>query len=167
MDRDAILIRLRERILAFAASRISRDVAEDLTQEVLMVLEEKYAHVTTIDELVPLSLQIMRFKMAGARRKTHRRGEAGQVSVSDIQLPDTAADPEMSARQQELLQRLTAAIEKLPYRCREIFRLKLLGRTFAEIQDELDAASINTVYTWDARCRKNLLDQLGGRWEPE
>jgi RNA polymerase sigma-70 factor (ECF subfamily) len=25
--------------------------------------------------------------------------------------------------------------------------------------------SINTVYTWDFRCRKNLLELMGGNWE--
>jgi RNA polymerase sigma-70 factor (ECF subfamily) len=167
MTRDEILGLLRERIVAFAASRISRDVAEDLAQEVFIVLEEKYPEVALLDDLVPLSLQIMRFKMAGVRRKVHRRGEAGSVSVDDIQVPDLKANPEMHARREETLRRLTGAMEKLPPRCKELFRLKLLGKTFAEIQEELGAASINTVYTWDARCRKNLLELMGGRWETE
>jgi RNA polymerase sigma-70 factor, ECF subfamily len=167
MDRDEILARLRERIVAFAASRISRDIAEDLAQEVLIVLHDKYPEVSRIEDLLPLSLQIMRFKMAAQRRKVQRRGEAGQVSVDEIQLPDSGSSPETYARREEMLRKLTAAIEKLPPRCKELFRLKLLGKTFAEIQDELDAASINTVYTWDSRCRKNLLDLMGGRWEAE
>jgi RNA polymerase sigma-70 factor (ECF subfamily) len=167
MGRDEILTRLRERIVAFAASRISRDVAEDLAQEVLIVLHDKYPEVTRIEELLPLSLQIMRFKMAGLRRKVQRRGEAGNVSVDEIQLPDFGSSPEMYAQREEMARKLTAAIEKLPPRCKELFRLKLLGKTFAEIQEELDAASINTVYTWDLRCRKNLLDLMGGRWEAE
>ena len=25
--------------------------------------------------------------------------------------------------------------------------------------------AINTVYTWDHRCRKNLLELMGGDWE--
>ena len=167
MERDEILGRLRERIVAFAASRMSRDVAEDLAQEVLIVLHEKYPEVERIEELLPLSLQIMRFKMVGLRRKVQRRGESGQVSVEEIQLPDSGTSPEMYARREELLRRLTAGIEKLPPRCKEMFRLKLLGKTFAEIQQELNAGSINTVYTWDSRCRKNLLDALGGAWETE
>src|SRR5919202_1269256 len=97
MQRDEILVRLRERIVAFAASRMGRDVAEDLAQE--------------------------------------------------------------------MLERLTAATQRLGERCRQIFRLKLLGRTFPEIQEELGAASVNTVYTWDARCRQRLLELMGGRWE--
>ena len=163
MSRDEILARLRERIVAFAASRIQRDQAEDLTQEVLVVLEQKYADVTALDELLPLSLRIMRFKLAGFRRKQERHGIADDVS--EMQLADSRPTPESQAEREELLRLLSQAIPKLGDRCREIFRLKLLGRSFAEIGEELGAASINTVYTWDARCRQKLLELMGGRWE--
>ena len=165
MERDEILLRLRERIVAFAASRIAGDAAEDLAQETLMLLHDKYAHVTRLEELFPLSMRIMRFKMVAMRRKSYRRGEAGQVSIDDIQVPDLAPDPATFVERKEMMERMTAAIAKLGTRCREIFRLKLLGRSFAEIQVEMSAASINTVYTWDARCRKQLLDEMGGHWE--
>lgn len=165
MDREEILARLRERIVAFAASRIARDTAEDLVQEVMVLLEEKYRHVSELDELLPLSLQVLRFKLAGARRKAHRRGEAGQISLEEIQLPDLEPNPAEYVERKEMLERLTQAIGQLGGRCREMFRLKLLGRGFAEIQKEMGAASINTVYTWDARCRKQLLELMGGRWE--
>jgi RNA polymerase sigma-70 factor, ECF subfamily len=164
MHRDEILTRLRERIVAFAASRTERDVAEDLAQEVLIVLEEKYAHVEPIEELVPLAMQIMRFKMVALRRKLVRRGETGSVSVDDVQLPDPAADVASHIEKRELLDRLATAISHMGDRCRELFRLKLLGRSYAEIQHELGAASINTVYTWDARCRRELLERVGGNW---
>src|SRR4051794_24544113 len=144
MNRDEILIRLRERIVAFAASRMGRDVAEDLAQEVLVVLQSKYPDVETLDELLPLSLQILRFKMASFRRKIIRRGERTAVSAEDLQPPDLGPSPEVWAERQEMLDRLTAAVQRLGERCREIFRLKLLGRTFPEIQHELGAASINT-----------------------
>lgn len=143
---------------------MGRDASEDFAQEVLIVLEEKYSHVTALSELLPLSLQIVRFKMAGARRKSARRGEAGQIPVDEIQLPSPAATPEEQASRQENIERLTAAVRTLGERCRELFRLKLLGRSFAEIQQHFGAASINTIYTWDARCRKNLLEKMGGRW---
>jgi RNA polymerase sigma-70 factor (ECF subfamily) len=126
VSRDDILSRLRERIVVFAASHLSRDVAEDVAQEVLIVLHEKYAHLDRLEDLLPLSLQIVRFKIMSLRRKAARRGEYTQVSVTDIPLP---------------------------------------GKTFPEIQKIMGAAAINTVYTWDHRCRKNLLDLLGGDWE--
>jgi RNA polymerase sigma-70 factor (ECF subfamily) len=165
MTRDEILAQLRERIVAFAASRMGRDAAEDLAQEALILLEEKYPNVTELSELLPLSLQIVRFKMAGARRKSLRRGELSQVPVEEIQLPSATLSPEEQVRRQQSVERLTTAVQRLGERCRELIRLKLLGRSFAEIQEHFGAASINTVYTWDARCRKNLLDLMGGRWD--
>jgi RNA polymerase sigma-70 factor, ECF subfamily len=164
MNRDEILTRLRERIVAFGASRMGRDVAEDLAQEVLIVLEAKYSHVVELSELLPLSLQIVRFKIAGARRKSIRHGETSQESLEELQLPSPAMSPEEQASRQQNIDRLTTAVQKLGERCRELFRLKLLGRSFAEIQEHFGASSINTIYTWDARCRKNLLDLMGGRW---
>ena len=164
MDRDEILGLLRERIVGFAASRIGADSAQDLAQEILMLLHDKYPHVIAFEELVPLSMQIMRFKIAALRRKGIRRGEAGQIPVDEIPLPDPRESVTSYMERRELLERLQSAIDKLGERCREIMRLKLLGRTFAEIQRELGAESINTVYTWDARCRKQLLDLMGGGW---
>jgi RNA polymerase sigma-70 factor (ECF subfamily) len=165
VDREQILASLRERIVAFAASRIARDIAEDLAQEVLVLLHEKYSHVTRLEELLPLSFQIVRFKMVSLRRKAARRGEYTQVSVEDIQLPDLGSDPVARLERKQMSERLTAAISRLEGRCRDLFRLKLEGKTFAEIQTVLGANSINTIYTWDARCRKRLLELMGGSWE--
>jgi len=130
-----------------------------------VLLHEKYSHVTRIEELVPLSFQIVRFKMVSLRRKAARRGEYTQVSVEDIQLPDASLDPGVRLERKQMSERLTAAIGRLGDRCRDLFRLKLEGRTFAEIQESLRTGSINTVYTWDARCRKQLLELMGGSWE--
>jgi RNA polymerase sigma-70 factor, ECF subfamily len=156
---------LRERIVAFAASRISKDLAEDLCQEVMLLLHEKYAHVEELSELVPLALQIVRFKLMSQRRTAQRRGEYTSVSVEEIQLPDLGSSPLGEFERKQMLLRLEAAIRQLGERCQRIFRWKLQGKSFAEIQELLHAASINTVYTWDFRCRQNLLDLLGGSWE--
>ena len=164
--RDEILARLRERIVLFAASHLSRDVAEDLAQEVLMLLHEKYAHLDKVEDLLPLSLQIVRFKIMSQRRKSVRRGEYSQVSISDIQLPDLDANPADFVERKQMLERLSKAMSGLGDRCRELLRLKLQGKTFPEIQKIMGAAAINTIYTWDHRCRKNLLEAMGGSWEP-
>ena len=165
MNRDQILLAVRERIVAFAASRYRREFAEDVAQEVLEVLVEKYPHVTSITELVPLSLQIARFKMMSSVRTSVRRGEHTAVPVDEAPLPDPLPSPEEQAESRERIERLQAALKGLGERCRQLLRLKLQGRTFAEIQAEMGAASINTIYTWDLRCRRQLLDALGGDWE--
>lgn len=164
-SRDEILEKLRERIVGFAASRLQRDAAEDLAQEVLILLHQKYGHLERLEDLLPLSLQIVRFKMLAFRRKTQRRGEYTQISVDGIQVPDGAADPLAAAEQREMRERLIAAVSKTGERCRKLFALKLEGKSYAEIQAILGVGSINTVYTWDFRCRKHLMELMGGSWE--
>lgn len=165
MDQDAILKSLRERILAFATLRVSRAQAEDVTQEVLVVLHEKYRHVADLAELVPLAFQVLRFKMLDAHRKSLRRGEYNQESVDDLPLAEPGDDPMTQLDQKQRVDRLLAAMTQLGERCRELFKLKLEGNSFPEIQKLMGQASINTIYTWDRRCRKQLLSLMGGSWE--
>jgi RNA polymerase sigma-70 factor (ECF subfamily) len=42
--------------------------------------------------------------------------------------------------------------------------LKLHGLSFIDIQKQLKVGSLNTLYTWDFRCRKQLLERLGPDW---
>ena len=163
--RAEILTRLRERMVAFAASRYAGAHAEDLAQEVLVLLHGKYGHLERMEDLVPLAFQILRFKLAAHRRKASRRGEYDAVDVTVFPPVSDAPDPATVLERKELLARLMGGIARLGDRCRELFRLKLQGHSFAEIQGRMGAASLNTVYTWDHRCRKQLLESLGGRWE--
>ena len=160
MDRDQTLGRLRERILRYAASKLQKDSAEDVAQEVLMVLHEKYSAVEDIEDLLPLSLEIARFKIWGARRKSVRRGENTSVSVDDLPLAGAGPDPLERTETRQRVDRLEAALSQLGDRCRELFRLKLEGYSFPEIQKRLKVESMNTLYTWDFRCRKQLAEKL-------
>jgi len=163
--REQLLAKLRERIVGFAASRMQKDAAEDLAQEVLLLLHEKYRHLDSLEDLLPLSLQIVRFKMMSARRRAQRRGDYSQVPVDELQLAHDGPDPLTAAERRQTRERLIQAISHLGERCRKLLALKLAGKGFAEIQSALGAASINTVYTWDFRCRKQLLELMGGSWE--
>lgn len=165
MDRDQILAALRERILAFATLRVSRDCAEDLVQDVLAVLYDKYAQVTELTELVPLAFQVLRFKMLDAHRKSLRRGEYNQASVEDLPLADPGDDPARQLERKQTVDRLLQAMSQLGERCRELFKWKLEGKSFPEIQKLMGQTSVNTIYTWDLRCRKQLLSLMGGSWE--
>src|SRR6186997_135326 len=101
MDRDSILASLRERILAFATLRISKEQAEDVTQEVLFLLHEKYAHVTDLTDLVPLAFQVLRYKMLDAHRKALRRGEYNQESVENLGMAASGGTPETQLDQKQ------------------------------------------------------------------
>ncbi len=130
-----------------------------------MLLHEKYAHLDRAEDLLPLSLQIVRFKIMSLRRKSVRRGEYTQVSITDIPLPDLEANPADRLERKEMLERLSRAVGQLGERCRELIRLKLQGKSFSEIQKIMGVGAINTIYTWDHRCRKHLLELMGGTWE--
>lgn len=160
MDPDQLLLRLRERIVAFAASKTGRETAEDIAQDVLMLLHTKYPQVERLEELLPLSLQIVRYKIIAANRKAWRRGEHF-APVDEAGLPDPGADPEIEAENSEMRDRLIRALAQVEERCRRMMRMKLEGRTFAEIQREFGARSINTIYTWDFRCRERLRELMG------
>jgi RNA polymerase sigma-70 factor, ECF subfamily len=159
VEREEILARLRERIFRFAASRLSKDAADDLAQEVLLVLHERYPALHRVEDLLPVSLEIARLKILAARRKIVRRGENTQVSVEDLPLAGRDPDPFEEAARRERLARFEAALATLGERCREIFRLKLEGYRFPEIQKRMGVA-LNTLYTWDFRCRKQMLERL-------
>ena len=139
-----------------AASRYRRDFAEDLAQEVFVVLEEKYAQVTSLEELLPLAFEILRFKMMGWRNKAIRRGENTAVDVTEFPIADRTEGQDVLLDRQRRLERLTAALGQLGERCQKMFRWKLEGKGFPEIQKLFGADSINTIYTWDSRCRKEL-----------
>ena len=165
-SRAEILNKLRERMIGFASLKVGRDLAEDLAQEALLLIHEKYSAVEGIDELVPLAFQILRFKMVCHRRKSIRRGEYGQVQAEEWPLAGDEPDPETAALRTEALGRLLKGISQMQPRCRELFKHKLDGLGFAEIQKAMGAESLNTVYTWDYRCRKQLMASIGGRWVP-
>jgi RNA polymerase sigma-70 factor, ECF subfamily len=163
--REDILRKLRERIVGFAASRMQRDAAEDLAQEVLILLHEKYGHLDRLEDLLPLSLKIVRFKMLAYRRKARRHGEYTQLSVDEIQTPDGRTDTLTAMEQRETRERLMAAIAALGDRCRKLLALKLEGKSFAEIQIVFGVNSINTIYTWDFRCRQSLMESINAAGE--
>ena len=158
--REQVLIAIRERMVAYATSHLGKDWAEDMAQEALMVIEQKYGDKERVEDLLPLAFQILRFKLTEFKRKATRRGEWDTAPVDELPLADSRADQAIELERRELQARLEAAIEKLDGRCRDLFRLKLEEKTFEEIRQIMNAAAINTVYTWDHRCRQRLLDLL-------
>jgi RNA polymerase sigma-70 factor (ECF subfamily) len=78
-------------------------------------------------------------------------------------MPDGRIDALTALEQTEARERLIAAISEMGERCRKLLALKLEGKSFAEMQAIVGASSINTIYTWDFRCRQELMDRLRNR----
>jgi RNA polymerase sigma-70 factor (ECF subfamily) len=157
LERDKILAQVRERIVGYASSRVGAEDAEEVAQDTLLVLMGKYGHLHAPEDLIPLAITIMKFRIKEFRAR------ARPWEPESDQTPDGAPDPEQSFRYQELKSDIFDAIAELGERCRMLFLLKVEGYTFAEIQDRMGAGSINTVYTWDFRCREQLREAIRKR----
>ena len=130
-----------------------------------MVIHKKYAHLNALEDLLPVALQTTRFKMMAVRRKMVRHGEHTAVPADEIPLSDGRPSQAEEFDLKQRRERLARAIEGLGERCRQMLKWKLAGKGFAEIQELLGVGSINTIYTWDHRCRKQLLEAMGGSWD--
>ncbi|MEX5215108.1 MAG: hypothetical protein NW703_13190 [Nitrospiraceae bacterium] len=98
------------------------------------MLHDKYPQAVDATELVPLVFQILRYKMADAHRKALRRREYHQASIDDLPLADQTDDPAFGLERKQGVERLVNAMAQLGERCRELFKWKLEGKTFPEIQ---------------------------------
>lgn len=172
LSRDEVLARVRARVLAAARARLSPADAEDLTQEALVLLTTKYAHVAAAEELVALGVRIVALKRTAFWRKAARRQAAGDTPLGPVdaadgdpleRAPTDEPDPEAIARARQRLAIFVEAAARLDGRCREILRRKLQGASFVEIASEL-RRPVNTVYSWDHRCHQRLKRLLGDRW---
>jgi len=158
---DDILTKLRARLLGFTASRVSRDMAEDITQDTLLLLSTKYAHLSSLSDLVPLSMRIARLKLMNHWRKAKRAPVLSVDGPNPPPEPSAEEDVEDSVQRRMMIEGLLQGVGKLSERCRRLMKLRLEGRDFEEIRQMMSVESINTVYTWDNRCRKSLRETLG------
>jgi len=101
----------------------------------------------------------------GGRRKAVRRGEYNQVSLDDLQVPDSGPNPGVEAERKQILARLMEAIDRLAPRCRQLFLWKLEGKRLREIQKLFGVSSINTIYTWIFGAERELLEKMDGQWK--
>ena len=121
--------------------------------------------LTDLTELVPLAFQVLRFKMLDAHRKSLRRGEYNQESVDDLPLADPGDDPATQLDQKQRVDRLLAAMAQLGERCRELFKWKLEGNSFPEIQKIMGQTLDQHDLHLGPTMPKAAISLMGGSWE--
>lgn len=155
------LAAVRERVLGFVQRRLvphRADFAdaEDIAQSCVIVLLEQYPEKRELGEMAALAVGIARHKIARFlhdRDQTTDAADAPVPHVPEIQLDRVLA--------RESMDRLLHAMLKLPARCRELLRLKLIeDKEYAEIRMLLGISG--NIYEMTRRCHKALLRLAGG-----
>ncbi len=119
-----------------------------------LYLWKKYSHLDSEADLVPLAFSICSRKIHEARRIISHTGAA---LPQDLPSPQTA--PEQRLIDIEVRDRLKRAVLNLSKRCKELIRLRLLGRSTAEIAQALNTRPATT--SGDFNNRKGI---VGPRW---
>lgn len=136
----------------------SRDVAEDVVQEVFVALWTQRERLTTPDNLAGYLYRSVRNRSLNQIR--HKRmvtdWQARQAAEDSPVAP--AADKE--AQNTEILEAVRHAVAQLSPRCREVFELSRdRGLTYPEIATTL-GISIKTVETLMGRALKGVRERL-------
>ncbi len=132
------------------------------------MLIEKYAHLERLEDLLPVAMQTLKYKMLGENRRRWRRKEDQQVPLDELALAFQGPDPEAWAIRREFRRMLPVAVRALSRPCRELIKLRIEGKSLKEIIEQLGEPS-GTVYARSSRCwdalEKKLREMLEGRQE--
>jgi RNA polymerase sigma-70 factor (ECF subfamily) len=160
--RSQVLALIRERILIYGTSHVGRDSAEDLAQDTLLLIEQRYSHLGQIGDLLPVAIRIMSFKLKSFRRSVGRR-RVSDTPVDEMPLADGDPDAATQLETAELKTKIYDALDKLGSRCKRLFLLKLEGHRLPQIREMLGASTMQQLYMWDFRCRESMRQLIGYR----
>jgi RNA polymerase sigma-70 factor (ECF subfamily) len=132
----------------------SEDVAEDICQESMVVVWEKWTEIKKEEDARFFLYGIVRNKCLNYLK--HLRVEDDYIKKMKVENPVWF---ENNVLEQEVFIMLRKAINQLAPQSKEIMNLSLLGMGNKEISDELDI-SVNTIKTLKRRAFKNLNEKL-------
>lgn len=150
--------RLSARIRALAKKRVwDPHAAEDLAQETLKTVCEKYRDVELPRGLLPWVFTVFHHKMGNYLKRERTRSREVQS------LDDLGASSEDEAIQSfEIWEMLEKALRLASSDCRTVFRVLLSGGDRAAMLATFPGDPEGTVDSRVSRCRKRLLDYLEG-----
>jgi RNA polymerase sigma-70 factor (ECF subfamily) len=158
-EQGALLELVRVRIVGFATYLGCGSDSEDIAQETLLVLHNRYAAVEDRGEMLKLAVRICANLAMNWRR---RRSNSAQVA----EVPDAIADPlgrnpESALIEKQLQELLLKAIRESDERCKQLLRLRLGGAKTKDIAALVGAkpGAVDTAYF---RCLQRLRNAVGG-----
>ena len=152
LNRDELFGRIRHNVFGFLRRRHGESDAEDMTQRAILVVLERYPHISQERDLVPLAIRCAQYVQMEEMRKRRR---TVQPPEGGFDLPSGELPTEEKLLWDARVDQLYKAIPKLGERCRNILRQRLL-----EVPSNTIAASLETttatLFVWESRCRAGL-----------
>ena len=148
---------LHARILALAKRRTgSVAVAEDIAQDTMQTVYEKYADAALPGGLLPWVFRILHNKVGNHLKRSRVEGRhRGELIWETVGLT-----PDGERAEYDLIRALRPAFRRATAECRKIFRLLLTGARRREIRAAFGNEPIGTLDSRISRCRQKLLAHL-------
>lgn len=133
------------------AAEIRKD-AEDLTDEICLIILQKYKTRTFDHGFMPFVFRTVRNKIGEYFRMREREKMMTRVK-GDEEFPQPFVDPVLP---KELDSMISRALKRMGHRCRAIIKALLEGEIKTYIAEQQRTTPIGTIYTQIHRCRQKI-----------
>jgi len=150
-----------KKLMLFAVSLVrSREIAEELVEDVFVKLWANRARITDIDNITVYLYVAVKNRSLNALSQKARDLIAAPYDFLDTAIDEFAADPYDLMITSEMLGRMQEVIETLPPRCKMIFKLvREDGLRYKEVAEILNI-SVNTIDVQMAIAVKKICTAL-------
>jgi len=159
---------VRQRILGFLIARgHDRTEAEDVAQDCMVALLDRYREVRDGQEMIKLGVRIAFNRICQVYRDRKRVAPISEAAVDQMEFrsprnPDSGRRIEEKVECRDIVDRVVRGMLGLQPRCRELLRLLLIEQ---KSSDEIRAAmgiESNYLYVLRERCFRALRRSAGG-----
>jgi len=150
-----------KKLIHFSVSLVrSKEIAEELVEDVFVKLWANRSHIIEIENLTVYLYVAVKNKSLNVLSQKAKELVAASFDYLDTTVDEFAADPYDLMITAEMMNRMHHAIESLPPRCKMIFKLiREDGLKYKEVGDILNI-SVNTIDTQMAIAVKKICTAL-------
>jgi len=155
---------VRERILGYVVRRLVPHAcdfaeAEDIAQSCVVAILEQYPEKRDLAEMIRIAIGVARNKVAQFHRDRERASASADLDRAESPHSGDRIVEQIAAHQD--VDRLLLGMLRLPPRCRDLMRLKLIEqKSYPEIRGITGITG--NIYEMTRRCFRALLREFGG-----
>jgi RNA polymerase sigma-70 factor (ECF subfamily) len=156
-----LYIHFCKKLIHFSVSLVrSKEISEELVEDVFVKLWARRSHITDIDNLTVYLYVAVKNRSLNALSQKAKELVAASFDYLNTSIDEFATDPYDLLITSEMMLRMHQAIESLPPRCKMIFKLvREDGLKYKEVSDILNI-SVNTIDAQMAIAVKKICTAL-------